>query len=247
MICQNEKPLLAVAAENTEETAQQAPRDTVIRAVPNQQITHILANYNISLAGTNKNAAAGSAGQKVDGDTKNNENQKKFVVQKQTTSLFLYKNEFRTLVGLSNVLEDVMWNHQQLQWIDLSYNYLETIEEELIKTFPHLKTLYLHGNFIANLDETKKLGRLKNLTSLTLYGNPIEQISGYRMWVLGVLYDQNDTLKKLDQVLVTAKEFDAVCVWNETINASQSSKLKKLKPQNAKKPPAPKQDESEKK
>ena len=65
------------------------------------------------------------------------------------------------------------------------------------------------------------------------------------MWVLGVLYDQNDTLKKLDQVLVTAKEFDAVCVWNETF--FQKQKLKKLKPQNAKKPPAPKQDESEKK
>ena len=84
----------------------------MIRAVPNQQITHILANYNISLAGTNKNAAAGKTGPKVDGDTKSNENQKKFVVQKQTTSLFLHKNEFRTLVGLSKVLTDVMWNHQ---------------------------------------------------------------------------------------------------------------------------------------
>ena len=121
-----------------------------------------------------------------------------------------------------------MWNHNQLQWIDLSYNFLETIEDDLIAEFPHLKTLYLHGNYIANLDETKKLSQLKNLSSLTLYGNPIEQISGYRMWVLGVLYDQNDTLKKLDQVLVTAKEFDAVCVWNETF--FQKQKLKKLKP-----------------
>ncbi len=60
------------------------------------------------------------------------------------------------------------------------------------------------------------------------------------MWVLGVLYDSNDTLKKLDQVLVTAKEFDSVCVWNETFYKKQISKLKKLKPQNAKKPPAPK-------
>ncbi len=60
------------------------------------------------------------------------------------------------------------------------------------------------------------------------------------MWVLGVLYDSNDTLKKLDQVLVTAKEFDSVCVWNETFYKKQIPKLKKLKPQNAKKPPAPK-------
>lgn len=83
----------------------------MIRAVPNQQITHILANYNISLAGTNKNTSAGAAGPKVDGDTKGSENQKKFIVQKQTTSLFLHKNEFRTLKGLSKVLNDVMWNH----------------------------------------------------------------------------------------------------------------------------------------
>lgn len=83
----------------------------MIRAVPNQQITHILANYNISLAGTNKNTTAGTAGPKVDGDTKGSENQKKFIVQKQTTSLFLHKNEFRTLKGLSKVLNDVMWNH----------------------------------------------------------------------------------------------------------------------------------------
>lgn len=137
-----------------------------------------------------------------------------------------------------------MWNHKQLQWIDLSYNYLETIEDEILK-FPHLKTLYLHGNYISSLEETRKLGQLKDLSALTLYGNPIEQISGYRMWVLGVIYDQNDKLKKLDSVLVTAKEFDSVCVWNETFY--KKSKLKKLKPQNAKKPPAPKQEESEKK
>ena len=68
------------------------------------------------------------------------------------------------------------------------------------------------------------------------------------MWVLGVMYDQNNTLKKLDQVLVTAKEFDSVCVWNESINKNLSSKLKnsKLKLENPKKPPPPKADESEK-
>lgn len=111
----------------------------------------------------------------------------------------------------------------------MSYNYLETIESEIV-LFPHLKTLYLHGNYISSLDETKKLGKLKDLANLTLYGNPIEQISGYRMWVLGVIYDKNDKLKKLDSVLVTAKEFDAVCVFNEVLNAKKGSKLKQLKP-----------------
>jgi Leucine-rich repeat (LRR) protein len=66
-----------------------------------------------------------------------------------------------------------MWNFSQLQWIDLSYNYLETIELDILD-FPQLKTLYLHGNYISNLEETRKLGQLKQLTNLTLYGNPIE-------------------------------------------------------------------------
>ena len=110
-----------------------------------------------------------------------------------------------------------MWNSSKLLWIDLSYNYLETIEEEILK-FPNLKTLFLHGNYISSLEEARKLSGLSQLASLTLYGNPIEQISNYRMWILGVMYDKNDQLKKLDQVLVTAKEFDAVCVWNESIN-----------------------------
>ena len=103
----------------------------MIRAVPNQMITKLLAEHNISLSGSNKNAAVGSAA-KVDGDTKNNENQKKFIVQKETTTLFLNKNEFRTLAGLGTVLSDVMWGHKNLQWIDLSYNFLESIEEEII-------------------------------------------------------------------------------------------------------------------
>jgi Leucine-rich repeat (LRR) protein len=86
----------------------------------------------------------------------------------------LQKNEFRTIVGLGNILKDVMWNSPNLLWIDLSYNYLESIESEIVTSFPLLKTLYLHGNYFSNLDDVKKLGGLKNLHTLTLYGNPIE-------------------------------------------------------------------------
>jgi Leucine-rich repeat (LRR) protein len=67
-----------------------------------------------------------------------------------------------------------MWNSSKLLWIDLSYNYLEKIEEEIVTSFPLLKTLYLHGNYIYNLDEVKKLGGLRHLHTLTLYGNSIE-------------------------------------------------------------------------
>ena len=49
-----------------------------------------------------------------------------------------------------------MWNSKNLLWLDLSYNYLTSIEDELLE-FPELKTLYLHGNYINNLEHTKKL------------------------------------------------------------------------------------------
>ena len=93
----------------------------------------------------------------------------------------------KTIFGLDTVLSDVMWNHQNLQWIDLSYNQLQGIDAEILK-FPHLKVLYMHGNEIKHLEECRKLQQLVNLQNLTLYGNPIEQIKGYRMWVLGLMY-----------------------------------------------------------
>ncbi len=152
-------------------------------------------------------------------------------------------------MGLSNILKDVMWNSNKLMWIDLSYNYLEQIEEEIVTNFPCLKTLYLHGNYILNIEEVKKLNTLKELHTLTLYGNPMEQIAGYRMWVLGVMYLQSESLKKLDQVVVSKKEFDAVCVWNEALMKNASQKLKKLMPKNLaniKKVPALKTDDDDK-
>lgn len=68
----------------------------------------------------------------------------------------------------------------------------------LVTDFPYLKTLYLHGNYILSLEEVRKLNTLPELHTLTLYGNPMEQIDAYRMWVLGVMYLQSESLKKLD-------------------------------------------------
>ena len=120
------------------------------------------------------------------------------VVRKKTLTLFLQNNELRTLKDMANVLEVVMWNSSNLLWLDLSYNFLTQIEDELLE-FPELKTLYLHGNYIASLEQTKKLQKFEDLQSLTLYGNPIEQIKGYRMYVLGVMYQNNNqNLRRLD-------------------------------------------------
>ena len=167
--------------EHVEENKEKAHQEKVIRAPQTSQITQILVNHNISL--TQKTGTV--PGRKTE-DAKVDQT-KKMKIRKQTTALFLQNNELRSLEGLSKVLVDVMWDSTNLLWLDLSYNYLEHIDEELLQ-FPTLKTLYLHGNYISNLDETKKLVSLENLQSLTLFGNPIEQIKGYRMWVLSVMY-----------------------------------------------------------
>jgi len=89
--------------------------------------------------------------------------------------LYLQNNKLRSLEGLPEIMEDVMWNSTKLIWIDLSYNELVNIDSCLLE-FPNLKCLYMHKNYIRNLDEVKKLQRLPDLQSLTLYGNDIEQI-----------------------------------------------------------------------
>lgn len=160
----------------------------------------------------------------------------------------MQNNEIRSIEGLPSVLLDVMWNSERLQWLDLSYNYLETIDLDLL-AFRNLKTLYLHGNYINNLEETKKLSSgFDDLQNLTLYGNPIETAPNYRMWVLGVMYTENENLRRLDQVLVTNREFDKVLVFKERIFTGKYKRLKTIRPVVEKKVPAlPKSEEEEKK
>ena len=65
------------------------------------------------------------------------------------------------------------------------------------------------------------------------------------MYVLGMMYEKYETLKKLDSVLITKGEFDTVIVWNERLFAGRRNKLKKLRPENVK--PVPKKEEEENK
>lgn len=126
----------------------------------------------------------------------------------------------------------------------MSYNYLVKIEPEILQ-FPFLKSLQLHGNFIADLEEVRKLGEIGTLQSLSLNGNPIEEIKGYRLFVLGLMYAKYETLRKLDSVIISKLEFDNTIVWNERFKNVKS--LRKFKPDNPKKPPAKEEDESDKK
>lgn len=92
-----------------------------------------------------------------------------------------------------------------LQWIDLSHNRLESIHKDILK-IPYLKILYLHANLIKNLEEIRHLSQCKTLINLTLHGNPIEHIKGYRLIVIELV----STLEKLDFTLVSEKELDII-------------------------------------
>jgi Leucine-rich repeat (LRR) protein len=133
---------------------------------------------------------------------------------------------------------------EKLLWINLSFNCLNKIDVDLMN-FPNLKTLLLHGNFIYEMEEVRKLQNLTCLQSLTLNGNPIEEIKGYRAYVLGMMFAHCETLKKLDNVMVSNQEFDSCIVWNERFK--NSTKIKKLKVDNPKQPPKPMNEDNSKK
>ena len=83
------------------------------------------------------------------------------------------------------------------------------------------------------MKEVQKLGELEHLWVLTLHGNDIEQIPGYRMFVLGLILERNPGLKKLDTVLLTWKERDNVIVYNTRLQPGKRINLHKLKKDNA--------------
>ena len=139
----------------------------MIKAPMTQEITKIFQNSIPLSQGRGGNAMGKRA------EDAKAEATKKIVVPKITTAVFLQNNEIRSITGLPGILKEVMWNSNYILWLDLSNNYLETIEDEILN-FPLLKTLYLHGNYIKELDDVKKLQGLPNLWSLTLYGNHIE-------------------------------------------------------------------------
>lgn len=152
-------------------------------------------------------------------------------IQYEVNSLFLDNNEIREIKGLYETLTFVLprSNPNNLMWLNLSYNHLTKIDEEILH-FPQLKSLNLHKNYIFELDEVRKLGRLSNLRNLTLNSNPFEEIEGYRMYVLGMLYENCETLRKLDSVYVTDAEFDSAQVWNDHLYHKNTGKLKSLRP-----------------
>lgn len=59
------------------------------------------------------------------------------------------------------------------------------------------------------MKEIVKLESIPLLRSLTIHGNPIENIPNFRLYIIALL----SNLKKIDTVLVSKKERDNANVW----------------------------------
>lgn len=92
---------------------------------------------------------------------------------------------------------------RNLQWLDLQNNYLQKLDSSLA-SFKHLKTLYLQGNYISDMNELCVLQELPQLRNLNVHSNPLTHIKDFRLFVIALLPE----LRKIDTVLVTHKERD---------------------------------------
>ena len=142
-----------------------------------------------------------------------------------TNTVIMHSNNIVSLDGIDTVLDDILPDVEFLdnrsnykinynldfckvdliQWIDLSHNKLTTISSDIVN-LKFLKILYLHANYIQELKELTVLSNCNALINLTLHGNPIEHIKGYRLLVIEMI----QSLEKLDFTLVSEKELDII-------------------------------------
>ncbi|CAK85801.1 unnamed protein product (macronuclear) [Paramecium tetraurelia] len=143
---------------------------------------------------------------------------KQFQVQLIQCSLILSYNKLTSLHNFYNIIDQIMINCKQLQWIDLSHNMIESLDYNFAE-LPNVKALYLHANKLKDIMEFDKLQCLTELRTLTVHGNPFDAIPNFRLYVIGLL----PTLKKLDSVLISKKELDNAN--NDQTTYNQNMKL----------------------
>lgn len=172
------------------------------------------ATGNAAAGATGRGAAAtgggmGAAGGAAQTGTLAGTQKKMCVIRKLTTAVKLNNNLLESSHGLPDALSLAMANPLvALQWLDLSFNQLVTVEDSLLR-FTNLKALYLHGNCLKSLPACERLRKLKNLLILTLNGNPIESSKVYRPYIIGAL----PNLRALDHSTVTEDETQAAISW----------------------------------
>ncbi|KAJ8675285.1 hypothetical protein QAD02_011071 [Eretmocerus hayati] len=103
-----------------------------------------------------------------------------------TSSIWLSNNSLENLSHLEELVTELVGGTRDVRWLDLAYNILSDVDDELLK-FKKLTILYLHGNRISDMNSLVKLRKLTHLRTLTLHGNPLEQMPAYRRYVVAIL------------------------------------------------------------
>ena len=113
----------------------------------------------------------------------------------------LSNNNLMDVNGLFDVMLEILETPLELTWVDLSFNNIASLSG--LSALPeNLTVLYLHANNITSLNEVAVLLRFTELRTLTLYGNPIEDIKNYRFCILSMF----PKLKTFDKVTVTDRD-----------------------------------------
>uniref|UniRef100_UPI00398F4B97 leucine-rich repeat-containing protein 51 n=1 Tax=Pristiophorus japonicus TaxID=55135 RepID=UPI00398F4B97 len=119
----------------------------------------------------------------------------------KSCSLRLSNNRLCDLSGLNQLIGILFVEPTRLFWIDLSFNSFPIIDPVLIQC-SNLQILNLHGNQISELFQMDKLATLPHMRSLTMHGNPVELMKGYRSYIVGTI----PQLKSLDYSFITKQD-----------------------------------------
>ena len=124
------------------------------------------------------------------------------------SSIRLQSNKIEKISALHESVKAIGLIPQHIKWLDLSNNSISHIGNAL-ENFLELSVLYLHANHIKLLSEIKPLPHLKKLTSITLFGNPVESHTHYRNFVLYLF----PRLSKLDFSVITHQDREDCKTW----------------------------------
>lgn len=103
----------------------------------------------------------------------------------------------------------------------MSFNQISRVGTSF-SAFPNVTVLYLHANNISSFSQVKPLGELKDLRSLTLHGNPIEDKKHYRTFVIHMI----PTLTQLDFSTITRQDRETAAAWALTFRKKLSGEAR---------------------
>jgi len=202
-----------LSSVDDEDMMEKKPKKEVVEKVGDSDMLELRINDNKA---DNVGKARGTTSINFGEDAKINASKKKVKFMSYTNAIILHNNEIPTLAMIDNVLNQVLLNPTFLentykrkidliQWLDLSHNHLHEIHPD-ITTLKYLKIFYLHANYINEIESVVNLKNCGCLMNLTLHGNSIEHIKGYRNFIIELI----PKLEKLDFTLVSEKELDII-------------------------------------